>query len=111
MEVAIGILVVVVLGGLTILEYRNQRAFRRIALPLYWASLLTLLGLAGEFLGIRATIKAMRPFVDPEKVSEAQAVAASLGSPWWVMTYVAGFAACLFFLLFLPMIFGTQKKD
>jgi len=111
MELAIGILVVAVLGGLTMLAYGNQEAFRKITLPLYWASLLTLLGLAGEFLGRRATINAMRPFVDPDKASEAQAVATSLGEPWWVMICVAGFATYLFFLLFIPMILGTHKKE
>jgi hypothetical protein len=111
MELAIGILVVAVLGGLTALACRHRETFPRIALPLYWASLLMLLGLSGEFLGTRATLKAMRPFVDPEKASEAQAVAASLGTPWWAMICVLGFAACLFFLLFLPMILETHKKS
>ncbi len=110
MEFAIGIVVVAMLGGLSILAYRHHEIFRKIALPLYWASLLTLLALAGEFLGTRTTIKAMRPFVDPEKATEAQAVAASLGTPWWAMICVLGFVAYLFFLLFLPMILGTHKK-
>ena len=110
MELAIGIVGVAVLGGLTILSYGQHETFRKIALPLYWAALLTLLGLAGEYLGTRTTIRAMRPFVDPDKATEAQAVAASLVTPWWVMICMLGFIAYLFFLLFLPMILGTHKK-
>jgi hypothetical protein len=110
MELAFGIVVVGVLGGLTVLSYGQHETFRKIALPLYWTSLLTLLGLAGEYLGTRTTIQAMRPFVDPDKASEAQAVAASLVTPWWVMIGILGFIGYLFFLLFLPMILGTHKK-
>ena len=97
MELAIGIVVFAVLCGLTILSYGQHETFRKIALPLYWAALLTLLGLAGEYL-------------DPDKATEAQAVAASLVTPWWVMICMLGFIAYLFFLLFLPMILGTHKK-
>ena len=110
MDIALIILVIAALGGLTVLAFRRQETFPRIALPLYWASLLTLLGLAGEALGTRSAVKAMRPFIDPEKASEAQAVVATLGTPWWAMLAGLAFAAYLFLLLFLPMIVGTQKK-
>lgn len=110
MNIALVILLIAVLGGLTVLAYRRHETFPRIALPLYWASLLTLLGLAGEALGTRSAVKAMRPFIDPEKAGEAQAVVATLGTPWWAMIGVLGFAAYLFCLLFLPMILETQKN-
>jgi len=110
MDITIFILVVAVLGVLTVHAYTWKETFPRIALPLYWASLLTLLGLAGEALGTRYAVKSMRPYIDPEKTSEAQAVVATLGTPWWAMISVLGFAAYLFCLLFIPMILGTHKK-
>ena len=56
MQIAVVLLLVAALAALTILAYRRHDTFRKVALPLYWASLLTLLGLAGEFLGRRATL-------------------------------------------------------
>jgi hypothetical protein len=110
MNLALGILVIAVLVGLTVLAFTQKEAFPKVALPLYWASLLTLLGLAGEALGTRSAVKAMGPFIDPGKASEAQAVIATLGTPWWAMLGVLAIAAYLFLLLFLPMILGTHKK-
>jgi hypothetical protein len=110
MNLALGVLFIAILAGLTLLALTQKETFPRIALPLYWASLLTLLGLAGEALGTRSAIKAMRPFIDPGKASEAQAVIATLGTPWWAMLGVLAIAAYLFLLLFLPMIWGTHKK-
>ena len=110
MDVALGIMFIAILAGLTVLAFTHKETFPRIALPLYWASLLTLLGLAGEALGTRSADKAKRPFIDPGKASEAQAVITTLGTPWWAMLGVLAIAAYLFFLLFLPMILGTQKK-
>ncbi|MEM9590127.1 MAG: hypothetical protein AAF967_02180 [Pseudomonadota bacterium] len=110
MDVALGILVVVVLAGLTVLAFTHKQLFPKVALPLYWASLLTLLAMAGEALGTRSAVRAMRPFIDPGKASEAQAVIATLGTPWWALLGAFAVAAYLFLLLFLPMILGTHKK-
>ena len=110
MYAVLSILAVAVLGGLTALALKNRDGFLRVALPLYWASLLTLLGLAGEALGTRSAVKAMQPFIAPERSAEAQAVIATLGTPWWAMLVVLAFATYLFILLFLPMIVGTHKK-
>ena len=110
MDIALGILVIAILAGLTVLAFTHKETFPRVALPLYWASLLTLLGLAGEALGTRSAVKVMRPFIDPGKASEAQAVIATLGTPWWAMLGVLAIAAYIFLLFFVPMIWGTHKK-
>ena len=110
MNLALGTLVVAILAGLTVLAFTQKETFPKIGLPLYWASLLTLLGLAGEALGTRSAVKTMRPFIDPGKESEAQAVIATLGTPWWAMLGVLAIAAYIFLLFFVPMILGTHKK-